>query len=353
MDYHRETQLQPKKAHYLKAGNVETKTYPLQRPSLALSWRKSFCILNNNLGSSCQQLKQNSRIIWAVFESVWGDDKHNERHVLLCINWQIISVATWLGCHRHSPQTFNLFSCPDSQEILCTGSNTSGAAMPHAPSSSTSQTQADTPGSFTPTLAAHFDENLIRHIQGWPSENTEKQVLSAVEEMFACHGDRKRWKFRGFLFSPVLFFVSWWRRKFKDVGLGKTILARSLAHFLMHAHKLMMQYREMEWTARQPYPPGLMYLQPKLGEETNHCLVDVHLWRVPSRPRPVILSGLRATEQHEIFLCKWNQQKCAFIYAVISVPKPIDPPPSLSAEQPDLCLAGVGKTGCHFTKLSL
>lgn len=30
--------------------------------------------------------------------------------------------------------------------------------------------------SFTPSLAAHFDENLIKHIQGWPSENTEKQV---------------------------------------------------------------------------------------------------------------------------------------------------------------------------------
>lgn len=65
-----------------------------------------------------------------------------------------------------------------SQEILCTGSNLSGAALPHVPSSSTSQTQAEAPGSFTPTLAAHFDESLIRHIQGWPSENTEKQVES-------------------------------------------------------------------------------------------------------------------------------------------------------------------------------
>lgn len=82
-----------------------------------------------------------------------------------------------VGFYLHCPQTVNQLSFSTSQEILCTGSNLSGAALPHVPSSSTSQTQADNPGSFTPTLAAHFDENLIRHIQGWPSENTEKQVL--------------------------------------------------------------------------------------------------------------------------------------------------------------------------------
>ncbi|XP_071347811.1 WW domain-containing adapter protein with coiled-coil-like isoform X2 [Trachinotus anak] len=70
-----------------------------------------------------------------------------------------------------------------SQEILCPGSNMSGAALPHAPPNSTSQTQADTPGSFTPTLAAHFDETLIRHIQGWPSENTEKQAARLHEDI--------------------------------------------------------------------------------------------------------------------------------------------------------------------------
>lgn len=68
--------------------------------------------------------------------------------------------------------------CPvsTSQEMPCSGSNTSGAALPHLPSSSSGQPQADAPSSFTPTLAAHFDENLVRHIQGWPSEPTEKQV---------------------------------------------------------------------------------------------------------------------------------------------------------------------------------
>ncbi|KAL7386616.1 hypothetical protein ABVT39_011057 [Epinephelus coioides] len=70
-----------------------------------------------------------------------------------------------------------------SQEILCAGSNISGAALPHIPSGSTSQTQADTPGSFTPTLVTHFDESLIRHIQGWPSENTEKQAARLHEDI--------------------------------------------------------------------------------------------------------------------------------------------------------------------------
>ncbi|KAM4551478.1 WW domain-containing adapter protein with coiled-coil-like isoform 2-T2 [Odontesthes bonariensis] len=69
-----------------------------------------------------------------------------------------------------------------SQEIQCSGSNVSGSALPHAPSSSTSQSQSDTPGSFTPSLAAHFDENLIRHIQGWPSESTEKQAARLRED---------------------------------------------------------------------------------------------------------------------------------------------------------------------------
>ncbi|XP_017291892.1 WW domain-containing adapter protein with coiled-coil-like isoform X2 [Kryptolebias marmoratus] len=67
-----------------------------------------------------------------------------------------------------------------SQEILCTGSNIS--ALPHASSISTSQTQSDPPSSFTPSLAAHFDENLIRHIQGWPSENIEKQAARLRED---------------------------------------------------------------------------------------------------------------------------------------------------------------------------
>nr|XP_057923488.1 WW domain-containing adapter protein with coiled-coil-like [Doryrhamphus excisus] len=70
-----------------------------------------------------------------------------------------------------------------SQEILSMGSNTAGAALSHTASSSTGQSQPDAPSSFTPSLAAHFDENLIKHIQGWPSENTEKQAARLREDI--------------------------------------------------------------------------------------------------------------------------------------------------------------------------
>ncbi|XP_023261243.1 WW domain-containing adapter protein with coiled-coil-like, partial [Seriola lalandi dorsalis] len=36
--------------------------------------------------------------------------------------------------------------------------------------------------SFTPTLAAHFNENLIKHVQGWPAEHAEKQASRLREE---------------------------------------------------------------------------------------------------------------------------------------------------------------------------
>ncbi|KAG5268474.1 hypothetical protein AALO_G00212980 [Alosa alosa] len=35
---------------------------------------------------------------------------------------------------------------------------------------------------FTPSLAAHFDENLIKHVQGWPAEHVEKQASRLREE---------------------------------------------------------------------------------------------------------------------------------------------------------------------------
>lgn len=116
---------------------------------------------------------------------------------------------TALGFYRHRLQPVNQFSRSASQEILCTGSNISGAALPHVPSSSTSQTQADTPGSFTPTLAAHFDENLIRHIQGWPSENTEKQVLCTTDTL-TCYRAAYHWSLRLWHFSGNMGAECWW-----------------------------------------------------------------------------------------------------------------------------------------------
>uniref|UniRef100_A0A671QIW8 WW domain-containing adapter protein with coiled-coil n=1 Tax=Sinocyclocheilus anshuiensis TaxID=1608454 RepID=A0A671QIW8_9TELE len=58
------------------------------------------------------------------------------------------------------------------------GSNISGAMTPGSVPASTAPGRATC--SFTPTLAAHFNENLIKHVQGWPAEHVEKQVSMNV-----------------------------------------------------------------------------------------------------------------------------------------------------------------------------
>ncbi|KAK7945049.1 hypothetical protein WMY93_000777 [Mugilogobius chulae] len=88
------------------------------------------------------------------------------------------SVVSQLGDKRpEDPRTFQ----QRSQDVLCSGSNVSTVAPPHIPSG---QSQGDAPTTYTPTLATHFDENLIKHIQGWPSENTEKQASRLREDMY-------------------------------------------------------------------------------------------------------------------------------------------------------------------------
>nr|XP_020477013.1 WW domain-containing adapter protein with coiled-coil isoform X3 [Monopterus albus] len=55
--------------------------------------------------------------------------------------------------------------------------NTSTSAST-APTTSASRPSC----SFTPTLAAHFNENLIRHVQCWPAEDAAKQASRLREE---------------------------------------------------------------------------------------------------------------------------------------------------------------------------
>lgn len=76
--------------------------------------------------------------------------------------------------------------------MLCCSSQRSPSPGPNhvAPSSSSSSNAPNSASappnaaaarpacSFTPTLAAHFNENLIKHVQGWPAEHVEKQVGS-------------------------------------------------------------------------------------------------------------------------------------------------------------------------------
>uniref|UniRef100_A0A673MPP8 WW domain-containing adapter protein with coiled-coil n=1 Tax=Sinocyclocheilus rhinocerous TaxID=307959 RepID=A0A673MPP8_9TELE len=56
----------------------------------------------------------------------------------------------------------------------------SGAMPPGSVPASTAPGRATC--SFTPTLAAHFNENLIKHVQGWPAEHVEKQASRLREE---------------------------------------------------------------------------------------------------------------------------------------------------------------------------
>ncbi|XP_037135243.1 WW domain-containing adapter protein with coiled-coil isoform X1 [Syngnathus acus] len=53
-------------------------------------------------------------------------------------------------------------------------------ATPTSASATSSTTRPSC--SFTPTLAAHFNENLIKHVQGWPAEHAEKQASRLREE---------------------------------------------------------------------------------------------------------------------------------------------------------------------------
>ncbi|XP_066514275.1 WW domain-containing adapter protein with coiled-coil-like isoform X1 [Hoplias malabaricus] len=39
------------------------------------------------------------------------------------------------------------------------------------------------PTTFTPSLALHFNENLIRHVQNWPTDHVEKQASRSREEV--------------------------------------------------------------------------------------------------------------------------------------------------------------------------
>ncbi|KAG7251004.1 hypothetical protein CRUP_016879 [Coryphaenoides rupestris] len=61
-------------------------------------------------------------------------------------------------------------------------SSSSATSSSSGPGGASGQSQPSVPGTFTPSLATHFDENLIRHVQGWPGEHTEKQASRLRED---------------------------------------------------------------------------------------------------------------------------------------------------------------------------
>ncbi|KAJ8272684.1 hypothetical protein GJAV_G00092180 [Gymnothorax javanicus] len=74
--------------------------------------------------------------------------------------------------------------------ILACSANTSTSPFTSTPSSAPSRlgcaTAPGAPGrphcTLSPALASHFNENLIRHAQGWPAEHLEKQASRLREE---------------------------------------------------------------------------------------------------------------------------------------------------------------------------
>ncbi|XP_041697483.2 WW domain-containing adapter protein with coiled-coil isoform X1 [Coregonus clupeaformis] len=79
--------------------------------------------------------------------------------------------------HPEDPRTLRQRSSQGSPPSGPNGNATGGHSLPNAASAQTS-----TPGSFTPSLASHFDENLIRHVQNWPAEHIEKQAARLRED---------------------------------------------------------------------------------------------------------------------------------------------------------------------------
>ncbi|XP_036375058.1 WW domain-containing adapter protein with coiled-coil-like isoform X2 [Megalops cyprinoides] len=76
-----------------------------------------------------------------------------------------------------------------SQRSPSPGPNHIASSSSSSNSSSTPATASVPPGApsrptcaLTPTLASHFNENLIKHVQGWPAEHVEKQASRLREE---------------------------------------------------------------------------------------------------------------------------------------------------------------------------
>ncbi|EMP31615.1 WW domain-containing adapter protein with coiled-coil [Chelonia mydas] len=77
-----------------------------------------------------------------------------------------------------------------SRQVEIFFSQRSPSPAPNHTSSTSASNSATTPQnasvrptcSLTPTLAAHFNENLIKHVQGWPADHAEKQASRLREE---------------------------------------------------------------------------------------------------------------------------------------------------------------------------
>ncbi|XP_066573923.1 WW domain-containing adapter protein with coiled-coil isoform X2 [Amia ocellicauda] len=85
--------------------------------------------------------------------------------------------------HGHEPASPRSLQRSSSQRSPSPGPNHISSSSASSGTQSVPQSASARPTcTFTPTLAAHFNENLIKHVQGWPADHAEKQASRLREE---------------------------------------------------------------------------------------------------------------------------------------------------------------------------
>ncbi|KAG7487462.1 hypothetical protein MATL_G00023750 [Megalops atlanticus] len=71
---------------------------------------------------------------------------------------------------------------PGPNHVSASNTATAGSSATSSTAQGTAGAAARPTCGLTPTLAAHFSESLIKHVQGWPAEHAEKQASRLREE---------------------------------------------------------------------------------------------------------------------------------------------------------------------------
>lgn len=91
---------------------------------------------------------------------------------------QPVAADKQLGHEPASPRNLQRSSSQRSPSPSPNHTSSTTVSTTAAPQNTSSRTSC----SLTPTLATHFNENLIKHVQGWPADHAEKQASRLREE---------------------------------------------------------------------------------------------------------------------------------------------------------------------------
>ncbi|XP_069067406.1 WW domain-containing adapter protein with coiled-coil isoform X7 [Pleurodeles waltl] len=92
---------------------------------------------------------------------------------------QPVAADKQLGHEPASPRSLQRSS---SQRSPSPSPNHTSSTTVSSTAAAPQNTSSRTSCSLTPTLATHFNENLIKHVQGWPADHAEKQASRLREE---------------------------------------------------------------------------------------------------------------------------------------------------------------------------